>query len=143
MDKKSIIGLVLIFLVFVGYMFWIRPSDEEIAERRRQDSLAYVEYLRNDSIQRAADRQKHVEDSLRNLAMTDSTWTDSTGALMAVSRVNLGQFASNGSNPRISVKVKNDIISTELHSLGASVQNVILDEYTTFDSMPLCRKIPN
>lgn len=137
MDKKSIIGLVLIFLVFVGYMFWIRPSDEEIAERRRQDSLAYVEYLRNDSIQRAADRQKHVEDSLRNLAMTDSTWTDSTGALMAVSRVNLGQFASNGSNPRISVKVKNDIISTELHSLGASVQNVILDEYTTFDSMPL------
>ena len=137
MDKKSIIGLVLIFLVFVGYMFWIRPSDEEIAERRRADSLAYVEYLRNDSIQRAADLQKHLEDSLRNLAMSDSTWVDSTGALNTVSRANLGQFAVNGTNPRINIKVKNDLISSELHSLGASVQSVILDEYTTFDSMPL------
>ena len=135
MDKKSIVGLVLIFLIFVGYMFWIRPSDEEIAERRRQDSIAYAEYLRNDSIQRAADLQKHVEDSLLALANTDSTWVDSTGAL--VSMANLGQFSVNNSNPRINITVKNNLIAAELHSLGASVQSVILNDYSTFDSMPL------
>ena len=53
MDKKSIIGLVLIFLVFVGYMFWIRPSEEEIAERMRQDSVRRVELMRADSIANA------------------------------------------------------------------------------------------
>ena len=136
MDKKSIIGLVLIFLVFVGYMFWIRPSDEEIAERRRADSIAYAEYLRNDSIQRAADRQKHIEDSLMSLS-SDSTWVDSTGALQASKRLNLGQFAVNSGNPLLNVTVKNDLISAELQSLGASVQSVILDDYTTFDSTPL------
>ena len=137
MDKKSIIGLVLIFLVFVGYMFWIRPSDEEIAARRRQDSLAYVEYLRQDSLLRAAERQKHEEDSLLALSMSDSTWTDSTGALNSIVKANLGQFAANSGNPHINVTVKNDLISAELHSLGASVQSVVLDDYTTFDSMPL------
>lgn len=137
MDKKSIIGLVLIFLVFVGYMFWIRPSDEEIAERRRQDSLAYVEYLRNDSIQRAAERERQIEDSLLALAKSDSSWTDSTGTLHSIAIANLGQFAANSENPRVNVTVKNDLITAELHSLGASVQSVILEEYTTFDSMPL------
>ena len=35
MDKKSIIGLVLIFAIFIGYMFWVSPSKEEMAERQR------------------------------------------------------------------------------------------------------------
>lgn len=35
MDKKSIIGLILIFGIFVGYMFWVAPSKEEMAERQR------------------------------------------------------------------------------------------------------------
>ena len=35
MDKKSIIGLVLIMGIFVGYMFWVAPSKEELAERQR------------------------------------------------------------------------------------------------------------
>ena len=54
MDKKSIIGLVLIFGIFVGYMFWVAPSKEEMAERQRvYDSmvLANVEAQRiEDSI---------------------------------------------------------------------------------------------
>ena len=54
MDKKSIIGLILIFGIFVGYMFWVAPSKEEMAERQRvYDSmvLANVEAQRlEDSI---------------------------------------------------------------------------------------------
>ena len=54
MDKKSIIGLVLIFGIFVGYMFWVSPSKEELAERQRLYDSAM-----------AADREaQRVADSL-------------------------------------------------------------------------------
>ena len=39
MDKKSIIGLLLIFAIFVGYMFWVAPSKEE--GRRTADMGAF------------------------------------------------------------------------------------------------------
>ena len=138
MDKKSIIGLVLIFLIFLGYMFWIRPSDEEIAARRRQDSINYVERMRADSLARAEVEQKRQQDSLYQLAMTDSAMPDSNSAAFAAAhKLNLGNFSVNGSNPRVHVMVQNKVLCVDLQSLGASVQQVVLDEYQTFDSLPL------
>ncbi len=31
MNKKSIIGFVLLFGIFIGYMWWVAPSKEELA----------------------------------------------------------------------------------------------------------------
>lgn len=133
MDKKSIIGLVLIFFIFVGYMFWIRPSEEELAERRRQDSINWV----NDSIARAAIEQKRIEDSIAAQPLNDTTGNDSSGVNTNAVKANLGQFSANGDNPLLNVTVKNNLISAELSALGASVQRVVLSDYITFDSLPL------
>ena len=44
MDKKSIIGIILIFLILVVFSIINRPSQEEIeAAKHRQDSIAQVE----------------------------------------------------------------------------------------------------
>ena len=52
MNKKSIIGFVLLFGIFIGYMWWVAPSKEELAERQRvndsirqayMDSVAYAD----------------------------------------------------------------------------------------------------
>ena len=44
MDKKSIIGIVLIFLIVLGFSYFNRPSDEEVARAQRQrDSIAAVQ----------------------------------------------------------------------------------------------------
>ena len=138
MDKKSIVGLVLIFLIFLGYMFWIKPSDEEIAARRHQDSLNYVERMRADSIARAEIEQTRVQDSLYQLAELDSVVTDSTGSVTQSSyQVNLGQFGVNGGNPRLHVTVSNGKMCADLQSMGAQLQQVVLEDYVTFDSMPL------
>ncbi|MBR6330598.1 MAG: membrane protein insertase YidC [Bacteroidales bacterium] len=138
MDKKSIIGLVLIFLIFLGYMFWIKPSDEEIAARREQDSLMYVERMRADSLAQAEAEQKHLQDSLYRLAMSDTTLSDSTGAAqVAAMKVNLGQFAPNSGNQRLNVTVANKVMTTDLRSLGASVQKVVLEDFKTFGDGPL------
>ena len=144
MDKKSIVGLVLIFLIFLGYMFWIKPSDEEIAARRHQDSLMYVERMRADSLARAEAEQKYLQDSLYQLAMTDTSINDSTGAALASAmKINLGQFEPNNGNQRMTVKVTNKKMTTDLKSLGASVQKVVLSEYKTFGDGPLEIVTPN
>ena len=144
MDKKSIIGLVLIFLIFLGYMFWIKPSDEEIAARRRQDSIMYAERMRADSMARAEAEQKHLQDSLYQLAMSDSAMNDSTGAALAAAmKVNLGQFDPNSGNHRLNVTVSNKVMTTDLRSMGASVQKVVLEDFKTFGDGPLEIITPN
>jgi len=138
MDKKSIIGLLLIFLIFMGYMFWIKPSDEELATRRQADSLRWVEQMRNDSIALAEANQKHIQDSLYNLALNDSTLSDSARqALHIQNKVDLGLFSVNQGTPEFNVTVANNLFHVDLQTLGASVQKVILDDYKTFDKKPL------
>ena len=138
MDKKSIVGLVLIFLIFLGYMFWIKPSDEEIAARRHQDSLNYVERMRADSLARVEVEQVRKQDSLYQLAEMDTTTVDSNGVVKpSAYQINLGQFSVNGSNPRLHVTVSNGKLCADVQSLGAQVQQVVLEDYVTFDSMPL------
>ena len=44
MDRNTILGLVLIFALFIGYSWWSAPSKEELeAKRKTQDSLALVQ----------------------------------------------------------------------------------------------------
>ena len=42
MDKNTIIGFILIAAILIGYSWWQQPSAEQIAEMKRQDSLALV-----------------------------------------------------------------------------------------------------
>jgi len=47
MNKNSIIGVLIIIALFVGYSIWITPSKEELAKQKRaQDSIAQVKYFR-------------------------------------------------------------------------------------------------
>ena len=41
MDKNTIAGLVIIFLILIGFSYFTRPSKEQVAEmQRKQDSIA-------------------------------------------------------------------------------------------------------
>ena len=42
MDKNTIIGFVLIAAVLIGFSWWSKPSEEEIAQQRIQDSITAV-----------------------------------------------------------------------------------------------------
>ena len=47
MDKNTIAGLVIIFLILIGFSYLTRPSKEQVAEmQRKQDSIARVDRLR-------------------------------------------------------------------------------------------------
>ena len=45
MDKNTIIGFVLIFGIIVGFSWFNRPTEEQIAEQKRyRDSVALIEF---------------------------------------------------------------------------------------------------
>ena len=74
MDKNTIIGLVLIFILLLVWQQYMAPSQEEIQEQQRlQDSIALVQQ-QEDSLLRiekqATDGQQPVPvaDSLRQLS---------------------------------------------------------------------------
>ena len=128
MDKKSIIGLVLIMGIFVGYMFWVAPSKEELAERQRvYDSTMQA----NLEAQRVADSLAAEKMRLDSLAAAG----DSTGNLRAVADMGAFNAASQGSAATLAFA--NERMSLEFNTLGAMVNRVVLADYVTFDKQPL------
>ena len=128
MDKKTIIGLVLIMGIFVGYMFWVAPSKEELAERQRvYDSTMQA----NLEAQRVADSLTAEKMRLDSLAAAG----DSTGSLRAVADMGAFNAATQGSQATLAFS--NERMSLEINTLGAMVNRVVLADYVTFDKHPL------
>ena len=58
MDKNTIIGLVLIFAIFIAWSIWMSPSKEDVEKQKRiHDSLVMVQ-MKKDSIAQALEKQK-------------------------------------------------------------------------------------
>ena len=137
MDKKSIIGLVLIFAIFVGYMFWVAPSKEEMAERQR----VY------DSTMQANLEAQRIEDSIAaEKARLDSLAAAGDTTLMqgAVRKVgDMGAFNAATQGEVRSFTMSNHLMTVEFNTLGARVDRVVLTDYLTYDSNELVLITPS
>ena len=128
MDKKTIIGLVLIMGIFVGYMFWVAPSKEELAERQRvYDSTMQA----NLEAQRVADSLEAAKARLDSLAAAG----DSTLGLRTVA--DMGAFNAAAQGTETVLAFENERMSLEINTFGAMVSRVVLADYQTFDHQPL------
>lgn len=119
MDKNTIIGLVLIFLILIGFSYLNRPSEEQKLEMLRQDSIARVE---NRKAEIAARQQAAVESALNE-------GTASNGQSDSVF------FQTNAENKIITLE--NDKIKLHISTQGGQIVYVDLKEYRTHDSLPL------
>lgn len=138
MDKKSIIGLVLIFLIFIGYMFWVAPSKEEIAERQRvYDSTVAA----NLEAQRVEDSILAAKARLDSLAAAGDTTLMSDGGTRRVA--DMGAFNAAAQGDVRALTVKNDRMVMEFNTLGARVDRVVLNDYQTYDSNELVLITPS
>ena len=132
MNKNSIIGIILIIGILVGWTIWVTPSKEEIARQREiQDSIYQVNRARyiQDSI-RFAEAQNAAEQQLtaqpENSVMSD-----------AVMRDKYGVFATTATGDEKLYTIENDVLKMTLTTKGAFVKTVELKDYKTWDSLPL------
>ncbi len=133
MDKKSIIGLVLICLVCVVFGLLNRPSEEQKqAQKHYQDSIAKAQML----AKKQADKNKSFKneeealiDSLRVLANENDS---ARAELDELIKGKYSVFSSSANIENKNIVLENDVFKVNISSRGAMVSNVVLKDYTTY-----------
>ena len=117
MDRNTIIGLVLIMVIFTVWQVMIAPSPEEIARQEQiADSLSRVEQLR---VEEAAAPPQAAPDFS---GLTDS-------ARQARFAGNFGQFATAAAGERKDVTLENDLMTVTFDTKGGFIKRVELKTY--------------
>jgi YidC/Oxa1 family membrane protein insertase len=135
MDRQSMIGLFLIGLILIGFSIFNAPSDEEIAQlKRERDSIAQVEnaaalaaaQLKSAKAKPASPALESGADSLLNDSVKQARIQDQ-----------LGDFASTANGKEELVTIENNVMKVTLTSLGGRVKSVELKKYKTSDGKPV------
>ncbi len=129
MDKNSLIGIVLILGILIGWSVWMTPSKEELAQQRHiQDSIY------------RANRERFVKDSI-SMAEANAVMTSQSESVKDDSYANLynqyGSFANAATGDNRTWTLENEILKVDLSSRGAYVKTVELKDFKTYDSLPL------
>ncbi len=136
MDKKSIIGFILIFGIFVGYMFWVAPSKEEIAERQRvYDSTMQADL----EAQRIADSIAAEQTRLDSMVASGDTSVRSVHRRVQ----DMGAFNAATEGEVRTIRIANNRLTVEFNTQGARVDRVVLADYLTYDSNELVLITPS
>ncbi len=118
MDRKTLIGFLLMFLMIFGYLQWTSKNDAEIAlDKRKQDSIANLNKPKLETKAAVA-----VVDSLKN----DTAKVQTNNAPF----VNL-------TNEEKVVTLENDLMIIKLSNVGGSVKSVELKKFKTYEKKSL------
>ena len=141
MDKNTIIGLVIISALLIGYMFLSRPSKEEIAERQRvQDSIAHEQMVKEEEAKVAAELLKAEAEKVEKEAaeMADSSSPEQLDSIKNVKlRNDYGIFAQSVNGENKYTVVENDKMIITFLNKGGKIYSVQLKDYKTFNQEPL------
>jgi len=136
MDRQSVIGLFLIGLILIGFSIFNAPSEEELAEmRRQQDSLALAEEkaLQQDVLAKKQQSSQAVTPDA--LPVVDSLTTDS--ARNAYFTDAYGLFAQAAAGKEDLITIENEVMKIEFTTRGGRVRAVELKRYKSWDSTPV------
>lgn len=129
MDKKSLIGLLLMGVLLVGYSIFTKPS-KEVQERnqRERDSISLVEAQKR----LEADQKRNQNDTLSQTAAAP------TPEELSQKRVNeLGAFAEASNGDEKFYYLENKKIRIKFTSKGGRPYSAELKDYKTFEGKPL------
>lgn len=131
MDRNTIIGLVVIVAILIGFGLYNKPSEHELSiQQKMRDSIEMVQKLED---ARLANEKNQVSPNQGNII--DSNINDS--AQQAVTRKEFGVFATAAQGERKYITIENEKIKVQLSNVGGRPYSVILKGYTSHDSLPL------
>jgi YidC/Oxa1 family membrane protein insertase len=132
MDKKSIIGIGLIFAILVVFSLLNQPSKEEIAAtQRKQDSIARVE------AQIAIQQQKIQEQQNIEQETTINSDTAYSEKVLQNKIDEFGAFGVAAVGEETFTTLENNLMEITFSNKGGKIYSVRLKDYQTHDSLPL------
>lgn len=122
MDKNTITGLVVIFLILIGFSYFTRPDAEQVREMQRQDSIAKVE-------------QRKMELAARQQQEDLKVSAEEAAGQGVAARKDSVFFQDSLAEQTFTLE--NDKIKLHISTRGGRITYVDLKEYRTHDSLPL------
>lgn len=121
MDRNTVIGFSLIFLILMGYYWYTAPTPEQQAQMvKTQDSLAKIDAL----------KQKTDSAKFQPVVKVDSTQKDSLIS-------DKSDFKSFTAGEAKQITIANKHLEVSINTKGASVSKVVLSQFKRADSTQL------
>jgi len=134
MNKNTIFGLLLIFVILIGYSYWTTPSKKELVQMKRTyDSLAILRQADSIKTMQAVAENRPIGDTIRKISVKDTTTLTS----QPDDKNKLGSFASSAVGKDAFYTVSNELMTLKISAKGGKIHAIILKGYQTFDSLPL------
>jgi len=133
MDRNTVIGVALIFTILIGFSYFNRPSEEEIAAAKKtQDSieLVRVEKEKADFLAKQAEEVKST---------SISTVPGDTLVLQEdkIRREKFGVFSDASEGKEKFYSIENNLMKVTFSNKGGRIYSVELKNYKTFEQKPL------
>ena len=135
MDKNTITGLVLIFVILVTFSYLNQPSQSEVeAAKRQHDSIFQIQV---ENARQADIKAKEAEMALQ--AKVADPKTDSIGITGAESELkNLyGIFSDAAKGTEKFITIENNLMKIRVSTKGGKIYSVELKGYKRFNGEPL------
>jgi YidC/Oxa1 family membrane protein insertase len=128
MDKNSIIGLLVIGGILIGWLYLSQPSKEQLAQQKRlHDSIALFE-------------QKKLDDELTAKTRKGpeiQTGTTNDSVLNYKRKLEYGDFSDAITGSDQPVIIENDLLKASILPKGGRIASIELKKYKRFDGSPL------
>ncbi|MBP7103166.1 MAG: membrane protein insertase YidC [Bacteroidales bacterium] len=140
MNKNTVIGLLLIMGLLVGYSVWMSPSKEELKEKqRKQDSLALVQKnMPTDTTQAQLTIEKQEEKDIQKTTETANDSLENTSNFETQKSI-YGAFVSAAQTPENTnpIIIENDLYKLSIGRKGGRIESVELKNVFTYDGKPV------
>lgn len=139
MNKNTIIGLVLIFGIFIVYSYVMSPSPEQQLQMKRTADSSYLAgQAKRDSDIKALARERAIAMAKeKEKVLSTGQKLDSLTVLRLTMKDELGLFANAAVGKDTSFGIENDVFKIQVASRGGKIARVELKKYLTWDKRPL------
>jgi YidC/Oxa1 family membrane protein insertase len=141
MDRNTVIGLLLIAVILIGYSLFTKPSREEQAEMQRiRDSIALAEQIKSQEAGRQ-EAEASAPDVSRRDTSVDSPLEQESAVQEPMAEQEYidvyGAFSEAAQGKDGFITLENDRLKIRISRRGGRPYSVELKKYQTHDSLPL------
>ena len=135
MDKNSIIGLLVIGAILIGWMFLTKPSQEELARQQQlHDSVVQFD---SQAQKQKTDAASTTASALATTGLANGAGIVSDSAKAIISKQAYADFAEASTGENKTITLENEVMKVNVFTKGGRIASVELKNYKTHDAKPL------